>query len=188
MKTASPGLLEVMVVRVNAGGNAPSDPPSLVTSWAHPFQKSFLANERENIFGGKPLRSSRCLVHILKSSTCKHVKSGQERETETDRTLRAARFRRYINLQKNKLDCTSIDGVKHVAQIASSTEVDMDMVRACVQVLRHHGVLAQIDIFWYHNVYGLDHHFLFWGMTERRQTKLLTKHFGFPLGQNKFVA
>ena len=125
MKTASPGLLEVMVVRVNAGGNAPSDPPSLVTSWAHPFQKSFLANERENIFGGEPLRSSRCLVHILKSSTCKHVKSGQERETETDRTLRAARFRRYINLQKNKLDCTSIDGVKHVAQIASSTEVDI---------------------------------------------------------------
>lgn len=46
-----------------------------------------------------------------------------------------------------------IDGVKHVAQIASSTEVDMDMVRACLQVLRHHGVLAQIDIFRYHNVY-----------------------------------
>ena len=91
MKTASasPGHLEVMVVRVNAGGNAPSDPPSvgdvtdsLVTSWAHPFQKSFLANERENIFGGEPLRSSRYLVHILKSSTCKHVKSGQERERD----------------------------------------------------------------------------------------------------------
>jgi hypothetical protein len=62
-----------------------------------------------------------------------------------------------------------IDGVKHVAQIASSTEVDMDMVRACLQVLRNHGVLAQIDIFWYQNVYGLDHHFLLWGMTERRQ-------------------
>jgi len=41
MKTASPGLLEVPVVRVNAGGNATPDPPSvgdvtgsLVTSWA----------------------------------------------------------------------------------------------------------------------------------------------------------
>jgi len=34
MKTASLGLLEVMVVRVNAGGDAPPDPPLLVTSWA----------------------------------------------------------------------------------------------------------------------------------------------------------
>jgi len=29
MKTASLGLLEVMVVRVNAGGDAPPDPPSV---------------------------------------------------------------------------------------------------------------------------------------------------------------
>jgi len=36
MKTASLGLLEVMVVRVNAGGDAPPDPPSVVTSRAHP--------------------------------------------------------------------------------------------------------------------------------------------------------
>jgi len=32
MKTASLGLLEVMVVRVNAGGDAPPEPPLLVTS------------------------------------------------------------------------------------------------------------------------------------------------------------
>jgi len=32
MKTASLGLLEVMVVRVNAGGDAPPDPPLSVTS------------------------------------------------------------------------------------------------------------------------------------------------------------
>ena len=49
MKTASLGLLEVMVVRVNAGGDAPLDPPSVVTSRAHPlffvfFKKRFLAN------------------------------------------------------------------------------------------------------------------------------------------------
>ena len=54
MKTASLGLLEVMVVRVNAGGDAPPDPPLLVTSWAIPpffvfFKKRFLANERDNI-------------------------------------------------------------------------------------------------------------------------------------------
>jgi len=51
MKTASPGLLEVMVVRMNAGG----DPPLLVTSNQATFfvffKNRFLANERENIFG-----------------------------------------------------------------------------------------------------------------------------------------
>jgi len=57
MKTASLGLLEVMVVRVNAGGDAPPDPPLLVTSWAIPpffvfFKNSFLANQWENIFSG----------------------------------------------------------------------------------------------------------------------------------------
>ena len=56
MKTALLGLLEVLVVRVNAGGDAPRTPPLLVTSWAHsPFlcflQEQFLANERDNIFG-----------------------------------------------------------------------------------------------------------------------------------------
>ena len=56
MKTASLGLLEVMVVRVNAGGDAPPDPPS-VGDVMGPFpflcflQEQFLANERDNIFG-----------------------------------------------------------------------------------------------------------------------------------------
>ena len=57
MKTASLGLLEVMVVRVNDEGDAPPDPPLLVTSRAIPpffvfLKNRFLANERENIFGG----------------------------------------------------------------------------------------------------------------------------------------
>jgi len=48
MKTASLGLLEVLVVRVNAGGDAPRTPPLLVTSRAIPpffvfFKNSFLA-------------------------------------------------------------------------------------------------------------------------------------------------
>ena len=49
MKTASLGLLEVPVVRVNAGGDAPPDPPSVgdVTGLS-PFlcflTESFLAN------------------------------------------------------------------------------------------------------------------------------------------------
>ena len=46
-----------------------------------------------------------------------------------------------------------IDGCMHVRQIAASTEVDMDMVRACLRVLRHHGVLAHVDVFRYCNVY-----------------------------------
>ncbi|KAL3817777.1 hypothetical protein ACHAXA_002421 [Cyclostephanos tholiformis] len=46
-----------------------------------------------------------------------------------------------------------IDGIKHVRQIAASTEVDMDMVRACLRVLRHHNVLAHVDVFRYRNVY-----------------------------------
>jgi len=48
MKTASLGLLEVMVVRVNAGGDAPPDPPLLVTSRAH---SPFLCFLQEKIFG-----------------------------------------------------------------------------------------------------------------------------------------
>ena len=49
MKTASLGLLEVRVVRVNAGGDAPPDPPSVGDVTGHsPFlcflTESFLAN------------------------------------------------------------------------------------------------------------------------------------------------
>ena len=66
MKTASLGLLEVRVVRVNAGGDAPPDPPSVGDDTGpfplsfdvrahYPFlcflEKRFLVNERENIFG-----------------------------------------------------------------------------------------------------------------------------------------
>lgn len=46
-----------------------------------------------------------------------------------------------------------IDGCKYVKQIAQSSEVDMDMIRACLRVLKHHGVLAHVDIFRYSNVY-----------------------------------
>ena len=46
-----------------------------------------------------------------------------------------------------------IDGCKFLKQIAQSSEVDMELVRACLRVLRHHGVLAHVDIFRYSNVY-----------------------------------
>ena len=48
MKTASLGLLEVMVVRVNAGGDAPPDPPS-VGDVTGSFPLSLFS--REKIFG-----------------------------------------------------------------------------------------------------------------------------------------
>ncbi|KAL7473043.1 hypothetical protein ACHAXS_013456 [Conticribra weissflogii] len=47
----------------------------------------------------------------------------------------------------------NVDGVKNVEQIAHSSEVDMEMVRACLRVLRHHKVLAHVDVFRYSNVY-----------------------------------
>ena len=45
MKTASLGLLEVPVVRVNAGGDAPPDPPSVgdVTGCHGPFPLSLFS-------------------------------------------------------------------------------------------------------------------------------------------------
>jgi len=44
MKTASLGLLEVMVVRVNAGGDAPPDPPS-VGDVTGPFPLSLFSSK-----------------------------------------------------------------------------------------------------------------------------------------------
>ena len=46
-----------------------------------------------------------------------------------------------------------IDGCKYVKQIAESSEVDMELVRSCLRVLKHHGVLSYVDIFRYGNVY-----------------------------------
>ena len=46
-----------------------------------------------------------------------------------------------------------IDGCNYLKQIAVSSEVDIEMVRACLRVLRHHGVLAYVDVFRYSNVY-----------------------------------
>ena len=47
----------------------------------------------------------------------------------------------------------NIDGCKHVKQIAKTSEVDIDMVRACLRVLSQHGVLTHVDVFRYSNVY-----------------------------------
>ena len=43
--------------------------------------------------------------------------------------------------------CCHIDGVATARQISKMAEVDMEMVRACLRVLKHHGFVAlQIEI------------------------------------------
>jgi len=61
-----------------------------------------------------------------------------------------------------------IDGCKYVKQISNSTEVDMHMVRACLRVLRHHGVLAHVDIFRYGNIYECQNTRLFNGSSGKK--------------------
>jgi hypothetical protein len=46
-----------------------------------------------------------------------------------------------------------IDGIRHAKLIAESSKVDEAMVLSCLRVLRHHNVLACVDIFRYSNIY-----------------------------------
>lgn len=47
----------------------------------------------------------------------------------------------------------NIDGVSHAKAISSKSEVDPEMVRACLRVLRHHNVVTLVDMFFYSNRY-----------------------------------
>ena len=46
-----------------------------------------------------------------------------------------------------------IDGIRTVLQISKIAEVDLEMVRACLRVLKHHGFVALIDMFFFTNRY-----------------------------------
>ncbi|KAI0207176.1 GATOR complex protein NPRL2 [Lamellibrachia satsuma] len=46
-----------------------------------------------------------------------------------------------------------IDGFKHVAQIATEADVDIQIVEACIQNLMYYGAIKLISIFQYSNVY-----------------------------------
>jgi hypothetical protein len=46
-----------------------------------------------------------------------------------------------------------IDGVTNARLISIKAEVDLEMVRACLQVLKYHGVIALVDMFMYSNRY-----------------------------------
>lgn len=46
-----------------------------------------------------------------------------------------------------------IDGLNHVARIAALSDVDNNLVKACVQNLVYYGVVAMVSLFQYGNVY-----------------------------------
>lgn len=46
-----------------------------------------------------------------------------------------------------------IDGIANARQISKMAEVDLEMVRACLRVLKHHGMIALVDMFSYSNRY-----------------------------------
>ena len=46
-----------------------------------------------------------------------------------------------------------IDGVANARQISKKAEVDMEMVRNCLRVLKHHEVISMVDMFFYSNRY-----------------------------------
>ena len=58
MKTASLGLLEVMVVRVNAEGDAPPDPPS-VGDVTGPFPLSLFSSSKDFWRGREELQETK---------------------------------------------------------------------------------------------------------------------------------
>jgi hypothetical protein len=46
-----------------------------------------------------------------------------------------------------------IDGIINARQISQKAEVDLEMVRACLPVLKHDGAIALVDMFFYSNRY-----------------------------------
>jgi len=83
MKTASLGLLEVPVVRVNAGGMPPPGPPSVGDVRGHSpflvfFKKVFWRISGKIYLAGRPLRYNYKKPHQSNgglSSTCMHVRA-----------------------------------------------------------------------------------------------------------------
>jgi hypothetical protein len=47
----------------------------------------------------------------------------------------------------------NIDGISHAKALSLKSEVDPEMVRACLRVLQHHNVVALVDMFFYSNRY-----------------------------------
>jgi hypothetical protein len=68
-------------------------------------------------------------------------------------------LRRDLQLQMYEWDLAinwvilHIDGVTTARQISIKAEVDLEMVLACLRVLKHHGVISLVDMFLYSNRY-----------------------------------
>ena len=64
-------------------------------------------------------------------------------------------------------------------QISIKAEVDMEMVRACLRVLKHHGVIALVDMFMYSNRYEFTDKAT--AMLAGKEPKLLTEALDFVM-------
>lgn len=75
-----------------------------------------------------------------------------------------------------------INGINHVKQISSISEVDLEMVKACLSVLKVHNVLRFVDVFSYGNYYESTDvaHELLSSLTKQTQTvfKNISHHVG----------
>ena len=72
-----------------------------------------------------------------------------------------------------------IDGVTNAQQISVKAEVDLEMVLACLRVLRHHRVISVVDIFLYSNRYECTERAA--GMLAGKEDKLLQEAVDFAV-------
>jgi hypothetical protein len=76
-----------------------------------------------------------------------------------------------------------IDGVTNARQISLKAEIDMEMVRACLRVLKHHGLIALVDMFFFSNRYEATSKAA--AMIAGKQAKLLSDAVDFVIKQKK---
>jgi hypothetical protein len=76
-----------------------------------------------------------------------------------------------------------IDGVTNARQISLKAEIDMEMVRACLRVLKHHGLIALVDMFFFSNRYEATGKAA--AMIAGKQGKLLSDAVDFVIKQKK---
>lgn len=79
-----------------------------------------------------------------------------------------------------------INGIRHAKLIAQSSKVDQAIVLSCLRVLRHHNVLACVDIFRYSNIYESTEKAQ--QMLSGKQNDLLLHAFRFISKQNDAVS
>lgn len=76
-----------------------------------------------------------------------------------------------------------IDGVTNAWQISVKAEVDLELVLACLRVLRHHGVISVVDMFLYTNRYECTERAA--AMLAGKEEKLLQEAVEFAVKRNQ---